>query len=287
MGHRSPEIKAGLYIVATPIGTASDISLRALDLISEANVLVAEDKRQLLKLMGIHDIKLAGRPLMSYHDRNGHEQRPKVLAMLNENKSVVLVSDAGTPLIADPGYRLVSESIANGVYVSGAPGASSVLAALTISGLPTDKFFFGGFVPPKLKAKRLFFSKYLNFPGTLIFYESALRLSKTLSELCLVCNSDRPVVVCRELTKKFEDVRRGSLREVSAYFATFGKVKGEIVLLLGSAPPKSFSEAEIDDILIDALDYMSFKDSVSFVSKRLNIAKKLVYDRALRIKSNV
>ena len=163
MGHRPPDIRAGLYIVATPIGTASDISLRALDLISEANVLVAEDKRQLLKLMGIHDIKLAGRPLMSYHDRNGHEQRPKVLALLNENKSVVLVCDAGTPLIADPGFRLVSESIANGIYVSGAPGASSVLAALTISGLPTDKFFFWWVCSFQIRGKTIIFFKIFKF----------------------------------------------------------------------------------------------------------------------------
>ncbi len=287
MRHQLPDIRAGLYLVATPIGTASDISLRALDLIASANVLVAEDKRQLLKLMGIHGIDLVGRPLISYHDHNGQGQRPKVLAMLKENKSVVLVSDAGTPLIADPGYRLLSDAIANGCYVTTVPGASSVLAALAISGLPTDKFFFGGFIPAKSEAKKLFFSKYLNLPGTLIFYESALRLNKTLFELCLVCDSERPVVVCRELTKKFEHVKRGSLQEVAAYFATIGKIKGEIALLIGSSPPKLLSEIQIDDILIDALDYMTLKDAVSFSSKRLNVAKKIVYERALKIKNKL
>ena len=142
MGHEFPDIRAGLYIVATPIGTASDISLRALNLISSADVLVAEDKRNLLKLMRIHNIKLAQRLILAYNDQNGKSQRPRILKILNDKKSVVFVSDAGTPLIADPGYKLLLDTLLNGFYVSGVPGASSVLTALMISGLPTDKFFF-------------------------------------------------------------------------------------------------------------------------------------------------
>ena len=281
-----PDIRAGLYLVATPIGTASDISIRAINLIANANVLIAEDTRNLLKLMKIHNIKLDGRMLLSYHDHNGSEQRPKVLSILKSQKSVVFVSDAGTPLIADPGYRLVSEAITRGFYVSCAPGACAVLAALTISGLPTDKFFFGGFIPTKTQAKRQFFLNYSNLPATLVFYESASRLSRTLDELCEVCDNERKVVVCRELTKKFEDIRRGTLIEVANYFSTFSKVKGEIVLLLSPAKLQIFGEKEVNDNLIDAIEYMSLKDAVSFVSKRLSIPKKIVYARALSMKSS-
>ena len=156
-----PQIRSGLYLVATPIGTASDISLRALDLIKNANVLVAEDTRNLRILMKIHDIKLDGRAMISYHDYNGEEQRPKILDLIKNQKSVVLVSDAGTPLIADPGYQLVQEVISKGYNLSGVPGASALLSALVVSGLPTDKFLFGGFVPNKEHAKKMFFSQYL------------------------------------------------------------------------------------------------------------------------------
>ena len=287
MGYQSPDIRAGLYLVATPIGTASDISLRALNLISAADVLVAEDKRNLLKLMKIHDIKLARRILISYNDYNGEQQRPKILKLLKDEKSVVFVSDAGTPLIADPGYRLVSEVLLNGFYLSGAPGASAVLNALTISGLPTDKFFFGGFIPTKYEAKKIFFEKYLRLPATLIFFESSLRLRKTLADLCLDCDITRQIVVCRELTKKFEDVRRGTLQEVSQYFSKIDKIKGEIVLLISPWQSKNIEEHRIDKVLKDALDFMSLKDAVSFVAKHLNVSKKIVYEKALSSRNNI
>lgn len=285
MSYQASNIKTGLYLVATPIGTASDISLTALNLLASANVLVAEDKRNLLKLMNLHSIKLARRPLLSYHDHNGKEQRPRILSFLKEDKSVVFVSDAGTPLIADPGYRLVAEALSNGCRVSCAPGASAVLAALMVSGLPTDKFFFGGFIPPKTEAKKIFFEKYLYLPATLVFFESALRLNKTLTDLSLVCEKNRQVVVCRELTKKFEDVRRGTLEEVSEYFSVLKKLRGELVLLLSPWKQIAPGYKEIDEILVDAMDYMSFKNAVSFVSVRLKVSKKIVYSRALNIKN--
>lgn len=284
MGLVSPKIQAGLYVVATPIGTASDISLRALDLLINANVLVAEDKRVLRKLMRIHGIKLKGRIIISYNDHSNSDKRAKIIQMLREKKSVVFTSDAGTPLIADPGYRLVFEAISNNLHVTGAPGPSAVLAGLMISGLPTDKFFFGGFIPTKKEAKRQFFMTHLDLPATLIFYESALRLVKTLNDLCVLCDNERQVVVCRELTKKFEDVQRGTLREISKYYASAGKVKGEIVLLLSPFEPKVVSEKYIQEFLIDTLEYMSSKDALSFVSRRLNIPKKIVYDQVLKIK---
>jgi 16S rRNA (cytidine1402-2'-O)-methyltransferase len=278
-----PLIRVGLYLVATPIGTASDISLRALDLIRNANVLIAEDTRTLRKLMKIHDIKLDGRTLISYHDHNGEEQRPKILAFIKNQNSVVLVSDAGTPLIADPGYQLVKEVISAGYYLSGIPGASAVLSALVVSGLPTDKFFFGGFVPIKEHAKEIFFSQHLDSASTLVVYESPSRLVKTLHALCEIYEKTRKIAVCRELTKKFEDIQRGNLETVAAHFSSQERVKGEIVLVIAPAKPKNFGDKEIEKNLMAAFDYMSFKDSISFVAKNLKVSKKIVYAKALKI----
>lgn len=287
MGPTLPSIRAGLYIVATPIGTASDLSMRAIDLLSFGNVLVAEDKRVLLKLMKIHGIKLERRPLMSYNEHTGQEKRIKILQILKDKNSVVFVSDAGTPLVADPGYRLVSEVLAEGVYVTAIPGPSAVLTALTISGLPTDKFLFGGFIPTRAEAKRVFLAKYLNLSVTLVLYESAVRLIKTLNELLSFCDKNRKIAVCRELTKKFEDVQRGTLKDVVAYFSTQAKVKGEIVIVISPCEPRTFNNDQINDFLIDAMDYMSLKDAVSFVSKRLNISKKIIYKEGLRIQKDL
>ena len=282
-----PLIRAGLYLVATPIGTASDISLRALDLIKNANVLIAEDTRNLRKLMKIHDLKLDGRALISYHDHNGHEQRPKILNLIKNQNSVVLVSDAGTPLIADPGYQLVQEVISEGYYLSGIPGASAIISALVVSGLPSDKFIFGGFVPNKEHAKKIFFSQYVNFITTLVVYESPSRLVKTLNLLCEVYEKTRTIAVCRELTKKFEDIQRGNLDIVAAHFSNLERVKGEIVLVIGPVETKAIADREIEKRLIEVFGYMTLKDAVSFVSKNLKVSKKIVYARALKIKTKI
>jgi len=284
---QKPQIRSGLYLVATPIGTASDISLRALDLIKNANVLVAEDTRNLRILMKIHDIKLDGRAMISYHDYNGEEQRPKILDLIKNQKSVVLVSDAGTPLIADPGYQLVQEVISEGCYLSGVPGASAVLSALVVSGLPTDKFLFGGFVPNKEHAKKMFFSQYLDLETTLVVYESPSRLVRTLNLLTELYEKKRIVAVCRELTKKFEDIQRGYIEEVAAYFTSQGRVKGEIVLVIGPAKVKIVEDKEIEENLQAVFDHMTFKDAIRFVSKNLKVSRKIVYIKALEIKAKI
>ena len=284
---QKPQIRSGLYLVATPIGTASDISLRALDLIKNANVLVAEDTRNLRILMKIHDIKLDGRAMISYHDYNGEEQRPKILDLIKNQKSVVLVSDAGTPLIADPGYQLLQEVISKGYYLSGVPGASAVLSALVVSGLPTDKFLFGGFVPNKEHAKKMFFSQYLDLETTLVVYESPSRLVRTLNLLTELYEKKRSVAVCRELTKKFEDIQRGYIEEVAAYFTSQGRVKGEIVLVIGPAKAKIVEDKEIEENLQAVFDHMTFKDAISFVSKNLKVSRKIVYTKALEIKAKI
>ena len=282
-----PLIRAGLYLVATPIGTASDISLRALNLIKNANVLIAEDTRNLRKLMKIHDLKLDGRALISYHDHNGYEQRPKILNLIKNQNSIALVSDAGTPLIADPGYQLVQEVISEGYYLSGIPGASAVISALVVSGLPTDKFLFGGFVPNKEHAKKMFFSQYLDLKTTIVVYESPSRLVKTLNLLCEIYEKTRTIAVCRELTKKFEDIQRGNLNLVAAHFANQERVKGEIVLVIGPAETKAIDNKEIEKNLMEVFDYMTFKDAISFVSKNLKVSKKTVYANALKIKAQI
>ena len=282
-----PLIRSGLYLVATPIGTASDISLRALDLIKNANVLIAEDTRNLRKLMKIHDIKLNGRPLISYHDHNGKEQRPKILDLIKNKNSVVLVSDAGTPLIADPGYQLVREVISEGYYLSGVPGASAVLSALVVSGLPSDKFLFGGFVPSKEHARKIFFSQYLDFTTTLIVYESPSRLVKTLNLLSEIYEKTRTIAVCRELTKKFEEIQRGNLDKIATYFASQERVKGEIVLVIGPAETKILDDKEIEKNLMAVFNYMTLKDAISFVANNLKVSKKIVYAKALKIKTKI
>ena len=280
-----PDIQGGLYVVATPIGTASDISLRALNLIANVRVLVAEDTRSLLKLMKIHQIKLDKRLLISYHDHNGQEQRPKILDLIKADNSVALVCDAGTPLIADPGYQLVREVISKGYYLSSVPGASALLSALMVSGLPTDKFFFGGFVPNKEQAREMFFSQYLDSTATIVVYESPSRLIKTLQLLCQIYKKTRAIAVCRELTKKFEDIQRGDLETVTKHFSSQERVRGEIVLVIGPAEAKIITVDEIEKNLLAVFDYMSFKDSVSFVSKKLKVSKKIVYAKALKIRA--
>ena len=271
-------------MVSTPIGTASDITLRALDLLKNGNVLVAEDTRVLKKLLKLHHIGLNGREVFSYHDYNAEDRRKKLVNLVKENKSVVLVSDAGTPLIADPGYKLVQEMIKNNLSINSVPGPSAILAALTVAGLPTNSFYFGGFVPSKLKAKETFFSNLIKLPSTLVFYESSKRLVETLIVLRKTVQINREIVVCRELTKKFEEVKRGSIDLVTEYFYKKERIKGEIVLLV--APPDKIvvSEDEIDKVFLRTSETVSFKDAVRIVAEKLNVSRKLVYDRALKLK---
>jgi 16S rRNA (cytidine1402-2'-O)-methyltransferase len=202
-------LAAGLYVVATPIGAARDITLRALDILGTAEVLAAEDTRSLQRLMEIHGIRRAGRELLAYHDHNAAAQRPRLLAAVAAGRSVALVSDAGTPLVADPGFKLVAEAVAQGLPVWAAPGASALLAALAVAGLPTDRFLFAGFPPPKAGLRARMMGELAAVPATLVFYESPRRLAASLAAMAEALGPDRPAAVCRELTKRFEEVRRG------------------------------------------------------------------------------
>jgi 16S rRNA (cytidine1402-2'-O)-methyltransferase len=272
----------GLYLIATPIGAARDITLRALDLLAQADVLVAEDTRSLRKLMDIHGIRLDERPLLSYHDHNGAKMRPRLLAALNAGQSVVYASEAGTPMVADPGFDLARAAVEAGHKLISAPGPSAVITALTVSGLPTDQFHFAGFLPNTSSRRKSALGALAEVPGTLIFYESPKRLAAMLRDAGAVLGTDRQAVICRELTKKFEEVLRGDLDALAQQIA--GKpVKGEIVVLVSAAPERTVNAQVIEDELSRALETQSVRDAADSVSVRLGLPRRQVYQRALEM----
>ena len=273
-------IAAGLHFVSTPIGAARDITLRALDVLAGADVLAAEDTRTLRHLMEIHGVALNGRHVIAYHDHSADSVRPRLISLLQEGKSVAYASEAGTPLIADPGYQLGREAIAAGITVLAAPGASAVLYALTVSGLPSDRFLFAGFLPNKSGARQKELRELARIPATLVFYESPKRIAATLRDMAEVLGGERRSAVCRELTKRFEEVTRGTLAEVTASFAS-RDVKGEIVVLVDRAGDAVVSEQSVEEALKDLLDKVSVKDAVSTVALDLGMARRDVYQIAL------
>ncbi len=283
MGSISPPLSGGLYLVATPIGTASDITIRALDILANADVLAAEDTRQARKLMDIHGVKLNGRPLLPYHDHNGAGMRPRLLDAARAGKSVGYVSDAGTPLIADPGYALARDFIAAELPVTAAPGASAVLTALSVAGLPTDRFLFAGFAPTKSNARLAFFNEFRAVPATLVFYENPKRLAACFGAMVKVFGKDRSAAMCRELTKKFEEVRRGSLGELADYYADVPPPKGEAVVVLGPPAKTTASDEDIDAALSAALKNGSVKDAAAEVAEMFNLSRKPLYKRAVEL----
>lgn len=281
--YRSQPLAPGLYLAATPIGSADDVTLRALDALARADVIAAEDTRRARKLMTLHGIELRGRPVIPYHDHNGAGQRPRLLARIEAGESVVCVSDAGTPLIADPGWRLAKDAIEKGLAVSALPGASALLAALTISGLPTDRFLFAGFPPPKQAARRKELADLANVPATLVFYESPRRLGALLADMAAILGDAREAAVCRELTKRHEEAQRGSLADLAERYAG-PPPKGEIVVCVGP-PLAAAPDAEtLDAAVIKALETMSARDAAKTVSAALGLPRKEVYTRALALK---
>ena len=271
----------GLYLVATPIGAARDITLRALDILAAADLLAAEDTRRARHLLDIHGIRRDGRSLVPYHDHNGAAQRPRLLAALAEGRSVALVSDAGTPLVADPGYRLAVEAIAAGHPVHAAPGASAVLAALSVAGLPTDRVLFAGFPPPKRAARLRFLAELAPVPATLVLYESPRRLAEALADMAGALGEGRAAAVCRELTRRFEETRRGTLGALAEAYAGEPEPKGEIVVVIGPPVAEEVGEEALDAALDAALARLSVKDAAAEVSRALGLPRRLVYARAL------
>ena len=282
---KKKQLSAGLYFVATPIGTARDITLRGLDILASADVIAAEDTRTAKRLMEIHGIPLGDRPVISYHDHNGDRVRPRLMRYIAEGKSVAYASEAGTPLVADPGYALGRAAIDAGHLVIGAPGPSAVIAALTVAGLPTDRFFFAGFAPNAKGARKRFFEEFAEVPGTLVFYESPKRIQGMLGDLAQTLGEDRQAAVCRELTKRFEEVSRGTLAELVADFSD-RTVKGEIVVLVDRARGVQVSDQSMEDALRDALKTMRLKDAATAVSEALGLPRRKVYQAALSMEKN-
>ncbi len=281
-GHR-PGLRAvppGLHFVSTPIGAARDITLRALDVLAGADVLVAEDTRTLRHLLEIHGVPLAGRPLIAYHDHSGEGLLARLLGMIAEGKSLAYASEAGTPLISDPGFELARAAAAAGVPMTAAPGPCAAICALTLSGLPSDRFFFAGFPPATRAARITMISGLAAVQATLIFYESPKRLPALLTDLAATLGARRKAVVCRELTKRFEEISRGDLGSLADSFAT-GGVKGEVVVLVDRAPESAASAESIEAAIASALTTMSVKDAASFVSQTLGVPRKLAYRIAL------
>jgi 16S rRNA (cytidine1402-2'-O)-methyltransferase len=247
-----------------------------------ADLIAAEDTRTTRRLLDIHGVRRDGRSLVPYHDHNGAAQRPRLIAALAEGRSVALVSDAGTPLVSDPGYRLVAEAAAAGHPVTAVPGASALLAALAVAGLPTDRFLFAGFLPPRSAARRRTLADLAAVPATLVFYESPRRLAACLADAAAVLGETRPGAVCRELTKRFEETRRAPLGSLAAHYAAVPAPKGEVVLLAG--PPgdaPTASEETLDSALAAALAARSVKDAAAEVAAALGLPRRQVFARAL------
>lgn len=275
----SSQTQPGLYIVATPIGNLGDITLRALETLKAADVIVCEDTRVTGKLLSHFGIL---KPTWSYNDHNARSRRPRILEALEEGKRVALVSDAGTPLISDPGYKLVREALAAGYYVTTLPGASSVMAALCLAGLPTDRFFFAGFLPAKATACKKTIAELKTVPATLVMFESARRLPHTLKLLAEELGV-REAAVVREITKLFEETRRAPLAGLAAHYEKEGEPKGEVVIVIAPPQEEAPPAAELDALLQRLLKTHSLKEAVAVAAEQTGLARKDVYARALAV----
>ena len=280
----APRLDPGLYLVATPIGAARDITLRALDVLNTAEILAAEDTRTLRHLMDIHGIPLRGRRIVAYHDHNADRQRPALIAALQAGASVAYTSDAGTPMVADPGFKLSRDAAAAGLRLHPVPGPSAALAALTIAGLPSDRFLFAGFPPSADGARDSWLRQWAAVDATLILYESPRRVKETLGKLCEI-EANRTIVICRELTKKFEEVIRGTAEELAEAIPESG-LKGEVVLVLDRPATVMPGDGDIRDELRQAMARMSVKDAARDVAARLGLPRRDVYQLALGVASS-
>ena len=276
----APALAPGLYLVATPIGNLSDITLRALETLAAADAIACEDSRVSRRLLQHYGIAV---PLTPYHEHNAASARPKLLERITGGEAIALISDAGTPLISDPGFKLVREAHERGLSVSAIPGASSVLTALVSSGLPTDRFFFEGFLPPKAAARNARIRALLHIPGSLVLFESGPRIADCLAALAAILG-DREAAICRELTKLHEEIRRDTLPALASHYAGEAETRGEFVLVI--APPAEQAPAaagDIDGLVRAAMTRLSVKDAVAEVVAATGWQRRDVYQRALDI----
>lgn len=277
----APPLDSALYLVATPIGNLRDITTRALETLAAADVVAAEDTRVSRVLFSRYDM---ARRLVAYHEHNADEAGPRLLAALEAGKSVALVSDAGTPLISDPGYRLVEEAVARGIRVVPIPGASAVLAALSVSGLPTDAFFFAGFLPAKAGARQARLQELVAVPATLVFYESPHRLAESLQAMAATLGEARDACVARELTKAFEETRRGTLGSLAAHYGEAGEPKGEVVVVVGPPATKPAAAEDIDALLVSLASEMPASKAATEAARMTGRPKSDLYRRLIELK---
>ncbi|WP_226893586.1 16S rRNA (cytidine(1402)-2'-O)-methyltransferase [Nisaea sediminum] len=272
-----------MILVATPIGNLGDISRRALETLAAADIVACEDTRLTGRLLQRFAIKAR---LLAYQDHNAEKSRPELLRLLAAGKSIALVTDAGTPTISDPGYKLVREAAAQGTPVTAVPGPAAPVVALSISGLPTDRFFFGGFLPTKSGERRRILEEVARLRATLIFFEAPRRLAETLKD-ALEILGPREMAVARELTKRFEEVTRGRIDDLARHYAEIEPPKGEAVLMFG--PPETEekpSEEALDALLGEALTRLSLKDAAKEVAAETGLPRKQVYERALQLRGD-
>ena len=276
------ELAPGLYVTATPIGNARDITLRALDVLEGADLIAAEDTRVTAKLLAIFAI---AKPVIAYNDHNAPRERPRLLARLKDGARVALVSDAGTPLVSDPGFKLVREAFAEGIVVHAIPGASAPLTGLALAGLPTDRFFFAGFLSAKHGERRSALEELKAVRATLIFFEAPQRLALSLSDMADILGS-RPAAMARELTKLHEEVRRDDLCALARFYAGKNPPKGEITVLVGPPGGAEIDFARVERALDQTLGFMPLRTAVDLVSEMLNAPRREVYARALARKND-
>lgn len=279
-GQNSPPLEPGLYVVATPIGNLRDITLRALDVLGAAARVYAEDTRVARKLLDAYGLKPR---LAAYHEHNAETARAAILSALAGGEAVALISDAGTPLISDPGYKLVREVVAAGHKVIPIPGPSALLAGLVASGLPTDRFQFAGFLPTKRAARRQALVTLAEVDATLVLFETGPRLAESLADGAEILG-ERPAAVARELTKLFEEVRRGALAELAAHYAEAPAPKGEMVLLIGPPPEAAAIEDQALDAYLRPLIAHGVKEAAQAAASSLGVSRKRAYARALLLK---
>jgi 16S rRNA (cytidine1402-2'-O)-methyltransferase len=279
----APPLEPGLHLVATPIGNLRDITVRALEVLAAADLIACEDTRVSRKLLDHYGLTT---PLTPYHDHNAGEARPKLLSRLADGAAIALISDAGTPLISDPGYKLVRAAREAGVSVTALPGACAVLAALAVSALPTDRFFFEGFLPAKEGQRRARIAELKRIPATLVLFESGPRIAASLADLAAGLDADpgpREAAICRELTKLHEEVRRGDLATLARHYAGAAETRGEFVIVIAPPDPDAGETADIDALLRQALARLSVKEAVAEIAAVTGQARREVYQRALAL----
>lgn len=281
--YQAPIVANGLYLVATPLGNLSDITIRALETLAGADIIACEDTRVSRVLLQRYTIK---NRTVSYHEHNSNEVGPKLIEALKAGKSVALISDAGTPLISDPGFKLVKEAHANGIKVVPIPGPSACLSALIASGLPTDHFLFAGFLPTKRTARQSKLQEFSSLNATLIFYESPHRVVDCLADMISVFGGNRPAALARELTKKFETVDVQPLTDLLTTYQNVEKIRGEIVLLVGASDSSNIlNDSDVDRLLVELSEEMSIAKAAAEVAHMTGLKKQNLYQRLLKLKT--